>query len=337
MLSSTGVAFFTAVAGCADLDDEPATDDDGDGEDDDLEEDGDEQEDDVSQDESDDSEQDDDGEPYEGDQESGEEEDAENDEDEDSEEENEDTDDSEDEDEGGKDESIDGEFDLREDAKEQLIVRDHWFEWNADGAGCKVKVELEKNTREKYLVSFETRARLYSEDGDNLDGMIGDGEDKSSLENGETRIYTVELGDCEDVSEYEAEVALFRTHVSKDEMEGDFDLDSELEGKLEVVDSAISTEVSDGYVPVYDSEYSNRGATVKNVTDDYRLSVRGPSGEHDEKTVDLEPGETADFVLTGWKYSAEMGDLTYGFSIESEGVTELDGKTEDGNETNSED
>lgn len=64
---------------------------------------------------------------------------------------------------------------------------------------------------------------------------------------------------------------------------------------------------------------------MKNVTSDYRLTVRGPDGEYRMKTVDLEPGDTADFALTGWKRSVSVGDLTYGFEIHAEDVEEIGG------------
>ncbi|WP_222919334.1 hypothetical protein [Natrinema sp. SYSU A 869] len=111
----------------------------------------------------------------------------------------------------------------------------------------------------------------------------------------------------------------FDTPVPVDEREGDFNLDSELEGKLEITDHSLN--FANG-LPSYGSDYCNKSATVKNGSGDYRLSVRGPDGEYQHKTRDLKPGETGEFALTGGHCSASA--TTYGFRIEAAEVTKIE-------------
>ncbi|ADB63710.1 hypothetical protein Htur_4978 (plasmid) [Haloterrigena turkmenica DSM 5511] len=342
VLASTGFAFSTAIAGCADLNDEPAINDDSDeqdadhGTDDEIAGDDDRGE----EPETDDPDQEhDDEDPYEDDE-------ANNDSDEAADEEQAE-DEADDEEEqadkeanGERDEDIDGEVSLPDTAQDHLTVRDHWFGWNEDDGGCTVHVKLEKTTDAKYHLEFGTKATVYSDDGEQLERILDGGEDGSPFEEGEMRVYSIgqDRGtSCEGAAAYEARVAYFEAYVPLDELEPDFDLDPELEDKLEITDHSINMH-GDEYAPLYahNAEYSDRYATVKNVTGDYRLSVRGPDGEFHDKTVDLDPGETADFKYTGRKYYADIGNLTYGFSIAAEDVTELDGEAEGGNETDSE-
>ncbi|WP_222912783.1 hypothetical protein [Natrinema sp. SYSU A 869] len=222
-----------------------------------------------------------------------------------------------------------GEVILSERAAEHLEVQDHALIRNGSDE-CEARIEVEKTTPETYLLSFGAEVSVYSDDGEEITRIGtpgGPGTGRERIEKGERRIYSsMSLENCEGAAEYEIDVRRVSVSVPIDELEPDFDLDPELEGKLEVIDSSISFEIGGTeYAPVYDAEYSSRSATVKNVTADYRLTVRGPDGEHRMKTVDLEPGDTADFALTGWKRSVSVGDLTYGFEIQAEDVEEIGG------------
>ncbi|MFC4440138.1 MULTISPECIES: hypothetical protein [Natrialbaceae] len=195
------------------------------------------------------------------------------------------------------------------------------------GQQCEVRIEVEKTSAETFLISFGGEVCVYSDDGEEITGIGtpgGPGTSRGRIAKGESRMYSsMGLEDCEGAAEYEINVRRFRASVPINELEPDFDLDSELEGKLEVADSSISFE-SGEYAPLYNREFASRYATVGNVTEDYRLSVRGPDGEYREKTVDLEPGETADFALTGWQLSVSVDDLTCGFAVHAEGIEEID-------------
>lgn len=219
---------------------------------------------------------------------------------------------------------------LGERAEEHLNVLDHALVWrNAEEEHCEVRVELEKTSPEKYIIDDGGRTNVYDDDGESITGALGPGIDSENLKEGESRVFSTPMvggyEGLEKAAEYEVSFNHLNVSIPVDELESDFNLDSELEGKLKVIDSSISFEGGDtDYAPVYDSQYSDKYATVENVTENYRLTVTGPSGEYSEKTVDLEPGETVDFALTGWKYAVSVDDLTYGFSIGAEEVEEID-------------
>ncbi|WP_254524495.1 hypothetical protein [Natrinema caseinilyticum] len=215
-----------------------------------------------------------------------------------------------------------GEVVLPENAKEHLVVRDHALvRRNPDQDGCEVRVELKKTSADKYHLSFGSEVELHSDTSEYITGRLGFREQYAQLEENESRVYSTSFDGYEGAPKYGAELVRFDAFVHADDLKPDFDLDPELEGKLEITDHSISFEESNEYAPVYDAEMSRKSATVKNITEKYRLSVTGPDGEYHEKTVDLEPGETADFTLTGWQYSAN--DETYGFSIEAVKITEI--------------
>ncbi|MFC4438189.1 MULTISPECIES: hypothetical protein [Natrialbaceae] len=216
-----------------------------------------------------------------------------------------------------------GEVSLSEEAEEHLEVQDHALIRNGSD-GCEVRIEVEKTSVDKYLISFRAAVGVYSDDGEEIarrGGLGGPGTSNERIEKGESRIYSsLGLENCEGAAEYEIDVWRFGASVPIDELDPDFDLDTELEGKLKVTDSSIRYLDS---VPLYDSEPCRKHATVKNVTEDYRLSVRGPEGDERRKTITLEPDETGEFYYSGW-CSVSMDDLTYGYSIQAEEVTEID-------------
>ncbi|TYL40621.1 hypothetical protein CV102_03370 [Natronococcus pandeyae] len=223
-----------------------------------------------------------------------------------------------------------GEVILSEEAEEHLEVRDHAFVWrDEDRTEVEVRVELEKTSADKYQLSFRFDTHVDDDDGENItgSGRLGASE-REQLDEGESRVYStgVDLVEgIEDAAEYTVEMARFHASVHVDDLEPDFDLDSELDEKLEVTDSSISAEESGDYIPLYNRygrQSCSRSATVENITEDYRLTVRGPDGERHNKTIELDPGETADFWFS--RGSCASDDLTYGFNIHSEGVEEID-------------
>lgn len=214
-----------------------------------------------------------------------------------------------------------GEVILPEEAKEHLVVRDHTLV-RRDSEKCQARIELEKTSPDKYSITFYSNVEVYSDDGERIAYQGSAGEPFASadrFEKGESRVYSSNyLEDSGEASEYQIEFMHFDTPVPVDEREGNFDLDSELEGKLEVTDHSVS--FAHG-LPSYGSDYCSRYATVKNATEDYRLSVRGPDGEVQHKILDLDPGETGEFALTGRKCSASA--TTYGFRIGAKEVTKI--------------
>ncbi|MFC4437454.1 MULTISPECIES: DNA polymerase V family protein [Natrialbaceae] len=217
-----------------------------------------------------------------------------------------------------------GEVTLSEEAEEHLEVRDHALVWrDADRTEVEVRIELEKTSADKYHFSFRSGTTVYDDDGETITGNPRLGPSgREQLDEGEIRMYSVGI-DPEGVEEaagYRVRISNFNAYVHVDDLEPDFDLDAELEEKLEVTDASIGFGDSD-YAPIYDSKRCGKSATVENITEDYRLTVRGPDGEF-HTAVELEPGETADFWNTGGQCAP--ADLTYGFRIYAEEVEEID-------------